>query len=59
VWAFGYNIVTVPLALVALLNPMLAAAAMSASSVLVVANSRRLCAWQPSVSPTPGRRHTR
>lgn len=59
VWAFGYNIVTVPLAMVALLNPMLAAAAMSASSVLVVANSRRLCAWQPSVSPTPGRRHTR
>ncbi|MFI1074911.1 heavy metal translocating P-type ATPase [Streptomyces puniciscabiei] len=56
VWAFGYNLVTVPLAMVGLLAPMLAAAAMSASSLLVVGNSLRLRAWQPSPA---GRRRTR
>ncbi|MFJ9870375.1 heavy metal translocating P-type ATPase [Streptomyces sp. NPDC101165] len=47
-WAFGYNLVTVPLALVGLLTPMVAAAAMSVSSLLVVGNSLRLRTWQPS-----------
>ncbi|EYT82091.1 carbonate dehydratase [Streptomyces sp. Tu 6176] len=57
VWAFGYNAVTVPLAMVGLLDPMLAAAAMSVSSVLVVANSLRLRTWQP-VPAAARRTHT-
>lgn len=53
-WAFGYNVVTLPLAMVGLLNPMLAAAAMSLSSVLVVLGSLRLRRWQPA--PAAARR---
>ncbi|MFD8995473.1 heavy metal translocating P-type ATPase [Streptomyces abikoensis] len=51
-WAFGYNMVTVPLAAVGLLSPMVAAAAMSASSLLVVGNSLRLRGWQPRTART-------
>jgi Cu2+-exporting ATPase len=40
-WALSYNAIAIPLAMTGFLSPLVAAVAMSASSLLVVANSTR------------------
>ncbi|SQD98283.1 copper transporter ATPase [Parafrankia sp. Ea1.12] len=53
-WAFAYNAAALPLAAAGLLNPMLAGAAMAASSLFVVGNSLRLRGFTPRPATAPG-----
>jgi len=54
-WAFGYNIIALSLAAQGALQPILAAAAMAGSSVLVVVNSLRLARLPDPDSSRPWR----
>jgi Cu+-exporting ATPase len=49
-FAFAYNVLGIPLAAAGLLNPVIAGAAMAASSLSVVGNALLLRRWRPPVS---------
>ncbi len=50
-WAFGYNVIAIPLAALGYLNPLFAGIAMSMSSLFVVSNSLLLRRFSPRGAP--------
>jgi Cu+-exporting ATPase len=52
-WAFFYNAAAIPLAALGFLSPVLCAATMGLSDLIVIGNSLRLYRWQPPIPLHP------
>ncbi len=52
-WAFFYNALGIPLAALGLMSPILCAAAMGLSDMVVIGNTLRLLRWRPRTGSSP------